>query len=104
MHTITYIIMWFSYLFSPGCLTYNDQHDLPKQSHLIKWLENHKEACADVDVVCSQQVAVNVLKAPYTEQSALPWEIKLTRGPDGICYLEELWDWWWIIILSMMIG
>lgn len=72
-----------------GFEKYSDKYDQADPDHLIGWLREHPEACQDIDVICSHQVAGKVFKAPYTEPSALPWEIKVVRGPDGICYLSE---------------
>lgn len=72
-----------------GYELYSDVYDNPEQDHLIQWLQDNKDKCEDVDVVCTHQIIAKVYKAPYVEPSSLPWEIRVRRGPDGVCYLRE---------------
>jgi len=72
-----------------GFESYNDKSDEPRQKELLRWLKKNPQECLDVDVVCSQKTLSKIFQAPYTEATATPWEVKVTRGPDGICYVEE---------------
>ena len=72
-----------------GYETYNDDYDEPRPSDLMTWLRSHPDSCGDIDIVCSQQTLSKIYRAPYTEATSTPWEIMVTRGPDGVCYLSE---------------
>lgn len=72
-----------------GYETYNDDYDEARPSDLLNWLRSHPESCNNVDIVCPQRTLSKIYRAPYTEATSTPWEIKVTRGPDGVCYLSE---------------